>query len=683
MKTVHPPLAPKIPLVLKKHQDIRVDEYFWLRDIKNPKVLPHLKDENQYFKSQMKPIETLTRKLNKEMMARIEKNESTVPAPEGAYLYWSEYKARQEHPVHMRSLVGGQGKMVLLDENQLAKGLQGFSLSGYDICPMGRLMIYGVDTNGSEKYEFRIKNLVSGKLLKDRLQEVSGSVAWAADGQTLFYVKLDKNLRPYRVYRHRLGDDQTRDVLIFEEKNSEFFVHVNLSRTGDYLYIHSGAKDTDEIWYLSSRTPGDAWTCIQKRQKGLEYSVSDRFGEFWILTNKKGPNFCLMKTPIRNCSSKYWKLAWPHSKESLLESYIVFSNHVVLHEQHQGLPRFRVLNLLSGKNHVLKMDGQAYSISFGENREFYTQKLRFGYSSPIVPSAVIECDLASHEQVVLKQKKVRGHQPSRYVCERVMVKSHDGVKVPLTLVYKKGLRPNGKNPGYLYGYGSYGISMPDAFPSRRDVYRLIDRGFVYAVAHPRGGSEMGRAWYENGKYLKKKNTFFDFNACAKYLISKKWIAPKKLAACGGSAGGMLMGACMNMCPELYAVIAAHVPFVDVLNTMLDPNLPLTQLEYNEWGNPEKDPKYYRYIKSYSPYDNICAQVYPALFVTCGLHDPRVTYWEPAKWVARLREIKTDSNPILFKINMGAGHAGASGRYTHLRELAEEYAFILNQFGIRR
>lgn len=675
------PMAPKHPKTFKNHKDVRVDDYFWLRDKKHPDTMKYLNAENKYFENHMKPLQKLKTKLFKEMKSRIKENDSTVPAPDGNYLYSSKYKKGKQYSIHVRKPKKGGTEKVIFDGNVIAKGKKYFHLSNLDLAYDENLLAYGVDFDGSERYSVHFKNLKTGKKLSEVIQNSNGSCVWAKDSQTFFYVALDANLRPYQVYRHTMGENPKKDKLVFEEKDSQYFVSLYQSESKDYIYIHTGGKVTSETWLLRADEPHGKFKCFEPRKENLEYNVMDRDGEFWIHTNYKATNFQIMKTSLKKTGRKHWKTFFKGSDKVLRQGLSVFADYLVISEREGGLPQIRIYDFKKKKDHLISFSDKAYDVSMGGgNREYHTDVLRIAYSSPITPDSIIEYNMKTRKSKVLKTKEVKGHKKSNYVCERVWVKSHDGVKVPLTLVYKKGFKKNSKAAGYLYGYGSYGANIPDAFPVSRDVFRLIDRGFVYALAHPRGGSEMGRSWYEDGKFLKKKNTFKDFIACGEYLIKNNWVAQDKLAACGGSAGGMLMGACMNMRPDLFKAIAAHVPFVDVINTMLDKDLPLTQIEYKEWGNPEEK-KYYKYMKSYSPYDNVEKKAYPHLFVTCGLNDPRVTYWEPAKWVAKLRELKTDSNTIIFKTNMGAGHFGASGRFDHLWEQAEEYAFILKTFGL--
>jgi oligopeptidase B len=673
------PKVAKRPKTLKNHGQKRVDNYFWLRDKENPEVIRYLKDENKYFEAKMKPLVKLKAKLFTEMKSRIKEDDATVPAPYGDFVYYTKFQKGKQYSINCRKLKKSGKEEVYFDENVLAKGKKYFNSSGHKVSPDQKLLMYSTDFDGSERYDVRVKEIATGHLLPDVLKSCSGSFVWANDGRTIFYVVADENLRPTKVFRHVLGQDPKDDQMVFEEKDLSQFLHVSKTQDDAFIFIESNGKTTSENWYLSADTPFAELKCFHPREEDLEYSVEHRHGHFWILTNLKAENFQIMKCPVEKTAKKYWKTFYKNSRKVYREGFLILEGFLVMTERENGLPQIRVYDFAKKKDHQIKFEDAAYTVGLGANLEFATDILRIHYASPITPDSTIDYNMLTRKKDVRKTKEVKGHKKSKYICNRVWVKGHDGVKIPMTLVYLKTLKLNGKAPGYLYGYGSYGMNIPDSFPSRRDMYRLIDRGFVYALAHPRGGSDMGRDWYEDGKFLKKKNTFKDFIACGEYLKKKNYVAKDKLAACGGSAGGMLMGACVNMRPDLFKVVAAHVPFVDVVNTMLDRDLPLTQLEYKEWGNPEEK-KYFKYMLSYSPYDNVEKKAYPNLFITCGLNDPRVTYWEPAKWVAKLRELKTDQNTLVFKTNMGFGHFGASGRFEHLHEQAEEFAFILGVFG---
>lgn len=679
---LQPPVAPKKPQTFTLHGDTRTDDYFWLRDLKDPNTLKYINAENSYFENHMKSLSGLKAKLYNEMRSRIKETDTTVPAPSDDWLYYTRTVAKKQYSIFCRKPKSGGREQVVLDVNQLAKGKKFCHVRNIALSSNHRYLGYAVDFDGSEKYTIHLKDLKTNKIFKESIAGTNGEFEFANDNETLFYVKLDENLRPYQVYYHKLGIDSSNDVLVYQEADSKQFVGLNKPKGSNFIYIESHGKITSEVWLLDAYNPTIPPRCFAAREEGVEYQVSHANDHFWILTNWKAENFRVMKCGLIQTDKKKWEEYVTHSKDNYLTEFLLFKNHLVLLQKNNGLPQVRVHDLASKKEHVVKMQDKAYDVSIGTNYEFDSELLRLNYSSPVQPNSTLEYNMRTKKKRVLKTKIVKGHKPKNYVCERLWVNGHDGAQIPMVLLYKKGIKKNGKNPGYLYAYGSYGISMPDAFWERRDIFRLVDRGFVFALAHIRGGSEMGRSWYENGKFLKKKNTFLDFISCAEFLKNKKYVACDKLAICGGSAGGMLMGGVMNMRPDLFNTVVAHVPFVDVLNTMLDKDLPLTQTEYKEWGNPE-DKEYYFYIKSYSPYDNVEEKNYPPLFVTCGLNDPRVTYWEPAKWIAKLRELKTDNHTIVLKTHMGAGHGGSSGRFDHLYETAEEYAFILNQFGMAK
>lgn len=684
---VSEPIAPEVPHTHEKFGDKRNDEFFWMQNKSDPKVIAHLKRENAYFEKKMQPLTGLKKKLFKEMKSRHLENESSYPYKDGNYEYWIEFKKGLKYARRLRKNIFSNRKEVYFDENLEAKGHDYFSLGSLSFAPDQTTLAYCIDVAGDEIYNFRFRSFSSqpqknsDSAKSEVLRNCSSYHAWSKDSRYFFYVKLDHKQRPYQVYRHLIGSSPKKDKLIFHEKDPQFFVSIENSLSGEFIYINSGSMITSETWYLRSQEPTEEFRCIQERKEGIEYSIQDRQENFWMLTNAKAQNFKLMIAPIEFNGKRKWTVFQKEVSSNYLESFLILNSYLILSERILGLPQIRIydLNLKTKKSKLLKFPDEVYNVSLGANPDFYADFIRLQYSSPVTPSSVIDYNLNTLQSSIRKTTQVTGHNAKNYICKRVWVKSHDQVKVPMTLVYKKSLRLDKNTPAYLYGYGSYGSVIPDAFPARRDVFRLIDRGFVYALAHIRGGAEMGRHWYENGKFLKKKNTFKDFIACAEYLIKNKYTNPKKLTIAGGSAGGMLVGACANMRPDLFQNVVAHVPFVDVLTTMLNKDLLLTQIEYKEWGNPE-DKKYYHYMKDYSPYDNVTAKNYPNFFVTAGLNDPRVTYWEPMKWVARLRKTKLDKNIILFKTNMGAGHFGVTGRFDHFWETAEEYAFIIGQLG---
>lgn len=682
--SLNTPKASKYSESFANHGETRVDPYFWMKNRDHAETLPYLAAENAYADKVMAPLKKAEGKLFLEMKKRIKEDDSSVPASWQDYWYYTREKKGCQYSIRCRKLKKKGKEEILIDGNKLAKGKKYFSLGSMSISPNQKLMAYSVDNDGSEKYVIYFKNLETGKTSFETIPNTAGGIVWANDNQTIFYTELNEKQIPYRVKRHKLGLDPKQDTIVFQEKDERHFVSVGKTASDQFIIIATHGKITSEEAFIPADEPTTPAKLIQARQEGIEYSTEHvclkNQDYFLITTNYKALNFRAVIAPISKPGMQHWKDFVKPDPKALLTSTAVFKNFVVLFESKNAVPRVRVVQLSNMKQHQIKFPEPVFVAgASGDNFEFDTEIVRLGYMSPITPRTVIDYNMASRKKQIRKQDKVPGYKIKDYKCERVMVKSHDGVKVPMTLIYKKGLKPNGKNPFYLYGYGSYGYSLPAGFSTTR--LSLLNRGFGYALAHIRGGQEMGRQWYEEGKFLKKKNTFLDFIACAEYLKKKKWSHPEKLVIAGGSAGGMLVGACANMRPELFKVVVAHVPFVDVINTMLDKTLPLTQTEYEEWGNPE-DREYYTYMKSYSPYDNVIPQDYPHFFITAGLNDPRVTYWEPAKWVAKLRELKTNSNLVLFRTKMEAGHAGSSGRYNYLKEIAEEFAFLFKVLEVK-
>lgn len=681
-KSFSPPLAPRIETRLETHGDVRLDPYFWLRDKKHPETMKYLKAENEYYEQTMKPLKKVREKLFKEMKSRIREDDSSPPAPWGDYEYYTKFQKGKQYAIKCRRRKGSRKEEILLDENKLAHGKKYFSLGSFSVANSHNLLAYSVDFDGSEKYTLKFLDLKTKKDFGAQIPNTaSGGVVWANDNQTLFYIVQDANLRPHRVFRHRLGQPSSQDTLIYEEKNPEFFLGLGKTASDQYILISSHAKNSSEIQFIDADFPLQKPRMIEPRKEDLEYEVEHNGDSFYLLTNANGAtNFKVMRTPVAKPGKRNWKDFWGHKKTTLIGDFLMFKDWLVLFEREKANPQIHVVSLRrKSDTHLVRFKDPAYSVGPSTNFEFDTDELRINYSSMVQPSTTYDYNMRTSRRIVRKEQKVPGYKPSLYKCERLWVKGHDGTKIPLSLVYKKGLKKNGKAPTYLYSYGSYGSSTPTTFSTLR--LSLLNRGFVYAIAHIRGGQEMGRQWYEDGKFLKKKNTFLDFISCADYLVKNKFTSPSRLAIAGGSAGGMLMGAVLNMRPALFQVAAAHVPFVDVLNTMLDASLPLTPMEYNEWGNPN-ELKTYQYIKSYSPYDNVRPQNYPNILVTAGISDPRVTYWEPAKWVARLRTTKTGNGTIVFKTNMGGGHFGASGRFEALKEYADEYAFLFEFLKVR-
>ena len=679
------PIAKKQPKTLEKHGDIRIDDYYWLRDRNSNDTLDYLKAENAYAQAQTAHTKDFQKNLYDEMLGRIQETDLSVPTKDGNYFYYS----RTEEGKAYRILCRKQGSLdakeeTLLDENELAKGHEFFALGDYETSPNHQLLAYAIDTDGSERCTLLFKDLTTQKLYSEEIENIS-EVIWANDNRTVFYTRLDDAHRPYQVWKHRLGDAPETDQLIYEETDEAFYLSLGGTRSDAYVMISVDSKVTSEIHILDANHPDGDFQVVCPRQHGVEYSLSHHPGNdqdadrFYIVTNEDAINSKLMVTPVKALAKENWTIVIPHRPDVQLNGISVFSDHLVIYERQGGLPTIRIQKLSTAKETVLEFPEPTYSVWAGAMPEFDTKILRFSYTSLITPSSVFDYDMDTHERELKKETPVLGgYDRSQYESEWLMATAPDGTQVPISLVYKKGLERNGKQPLLLYAYGSYGYPSAASFSSIR--LSLLDRGMVYAIAHIRGGGEMGRPWYEDGKFLHKKNTFTDFIACAEYLIKNQWTSAAKLAIYGGSAGGLLMGAVLNMRPELFKVALAAVPFVDVLTTILDPNLPLSVMEWDEWGNPnEKD--FYDYMKSYSPYDNVAAQDYPDLLITGGLNDPRVSYWEPAKWTAKLRELKTDQNRLLLKTNMDAGHGGASGRYGWLEETAFEYTFILDSLGL--
>jgi oligopeptidase B len=683
---MQPPHAAKLAHQIEIHGDTIVDDYFWLRDRDNPQVMEYLKAENEYTEQVLKPHAELRESLFQELKARVKEDDNSVPVKKDDYYYYSRVAAGEQYSIHCRKSGDlNSPEEIILDENQLAEGQPYFQLGTFSISPNHQLLAYAEDIDGSERYTLRIKNLATGELLPETLAcslpEVIAntyySLEWINDNQTFYYTVLDENLRPYRLYRHTLGQPTERDELIYEERDSQFFVGCGKSRDDRYIFLTTDGKITSEQYFVSADDPHGTFSIVTPRQKGHEYSVSHHDGSFYILTNDNAQNFRIMRTLVSQPQQQYWEEYIAHDPERLIEEIDEFKDYFIISERYQGLGQLRAIDLQTQASHCLEFDDPTYLVFGAANWEYDTQTFRFGYTSLVSPMTVFEYDLRSRSKTILKQYEIPGgYDPNQYHSERIFARSHDGVEVPISIVYRRDFQRDGTQPLYLYGYGSYGASLDPGFSTNR--LSLLDRGFVYAIAHIRGGSELGRHWYESGKFLQKKNTFLDFVACAEHLIAEKYTSAGNIAIAGGSAGGLLVGATINLKPELFKAAIAQVPFVDVLNTMLDDNLPLTQLEYDEWGNPA-DKEFYRYIRSYSPYDNVTAKAYPHLLITAGLNDPRVTYWEPAKWTAKLRSLKTDDNLLLLKTNLDSGHGGASGRYEYLKDIALEYTFLLTVF----
>ncbi|HEY8258573.1 MAG TPA: S9 family peptidase [Gemmatimonadales bacterium] len=671
-----PPAARVRPTVNRVHADIRIDEYAWLRHRDDPEVLAYLTQENAYTDAVMMATEDLQERLFEEMKARIKETDLSVPERTDDWLYYTRTESGAQYPIYCRRRnVDGSAEEVLLDLNPLAAGHSYFRLGAFEVSPDHRLLAWSADIDGSESFTLRIKDLTTGRMLGDTIGNLSAAGAWANDSETLFYVVLDAARRPCSLYRHRLGDDPSRDQLVYFEEDESFFVDIDRTRSQAYLLLELSSHSTSEVRFASADRPHEPFRCVVPREPGIEYSVSHHDERFFITTNDDAPNFRLVSAPVRDPSKANWTPVLPYRPEVRVDATDAFRHHLVVYEREAGLRQVRIIALGSGEDHLVSFPEPVYSIRRHDNPEFDATLLRFTYTSMVTPSSVVDYDMRERTWTVRKQTEVLGgYDPTRYQSERLLATAPDGTRVPISLVYRQPFERDGRRPLWLNGYGAYGVSFDPGFSS--NSLTLLDRGFVVAIAHVRGGEEMGRAWYENGKLLEKRNTFTDFIAAAEHMIAEGYTSPDRLVINGGSAGGLLMGAVTNLRPDLFAAVIAEVPFVDVVNTMLDASLPLTVIEYDEWGNPN-EPDAYRYIRSYSPYDNVEAKPYPHMLVTAGLHDPRVAYWEPAKWVARLRSRKTDGNRLLLRTNMAAGHGGASGRWDYLREVAFKYAFVLD------
>ena len=659
--------------------DIRTDNYFWLRDRKNPDVIKYLQAENEYTAASMKHTEGLQEQLYREMLGRIKETDLSVPERDGGYLYYQRTEKGKQYPIYCRKKASPNAREeILLDANELATGLAYFDVGVLQVSPDHRLLAYSTDTSGSETYTLYVKDLVTGKLRDDRVPNVYYSVEWANDNRTIFYTTVDSAKRPHKLLRHALGTSASNDAELYHEPNQLFDVDFEKSRSDEYLLLTTGSYSQSEVRYLSADRPMDSLRLVAPRQADVLYSVTPREGSFYILTNEGASNFKVMRAPASNPSKPNWTPFIAHSDSVLISSIEAFKDYLVFGERRGALRRLRIMDATSGESHDVSFPEPVYTVYLANNPEYETRTLRFTYMSMVTPGTVYDYDMKTRSRAVRKRTEVPGYDPSLYRAERTWARASDGTLVPVSLVYRLPLIKDGSRPMLLYAYGSYGSSQEAAFSS--NIISLLDRGVVYALAHIRGGQEMGRAWYDQGKLLNKKNTFTDFIASAEHLVREKYTSSNRLAIRGGSAGGLLMGAVVNMRPDLFKAVVADVPFVDVITTMKDASIPLTAQEWEQWGDPRQE-KFYAYMKSYSPYDNVSAKAYPTMLVTTGLNDPRVPYWEPAKWVAKLRATKTDDNVLILKTNMGAGHGGASGRYDALREQAFRYAFILDALGI--
>ena len=695
-QTVQPPMAKKIPFEMTEHGDTRVDNYYWMRlsdeqknapdstrDQQTKDVLDYLNAENAYTKSVLAHTDAFQVKLFEEMKGRIKETDQSVPVKDNGYWYYTRYEAGKDYAFNCRkkdSMETG-AEEVLVNGPALAAGHDYWALGGIDVSEDNTIVVYSEDVVSRRIYTASFRNIQTGEMLTDKIEGISGCPVWANDNKTLFYVKKDPTtLREFQIWKHTLGTPQSSDVVVFEEKDEEFSCFVYKTKSKKYMVIGSNQTLSNEYRVLSADAPAGDFKVIQPRERNLEYSI-DHFGDrFYITTNLDAKNFRLMSCPETATTKENWQEVIAHRTDVLLEGIEIFKDYLVVEERKNGLVQIRVIRWNDKSEYYVEFQDPTYAAGVGANPDFETEVLRYGYSSMTTPASTYDFNMTSKDRKLMKQQEVvGGHDPNQYSSERLYAKATDGTLVPISLVYKKGTPLDGSAPTLLYAYGSYGANMDAGFSSAR--LSLLNRGFVYAIAHIRGGQEMGRLWYEDGKLLKKKNTFTDFINCAEHLIANNYTTNEKLFAMGGSAGGLLMGAITNMRPDLWRGVVSAVPFVDVITTMLDETIPLTTFEFDEWGNP-KNKEYYDYMKSYSPYDNIEKKAYPNILVTSGYWDSQVQYWEPAKYVAKLRDYKTDNNQLLFWCNMDAGHGGKSGRFEALKEVALEYAFMMDLVGIK-
>lgn len=682
-KDITPPLAELKEKYLEIHGDVRLDPYYWLNDREDEEVLDYLERENDYHDKMLAHTKDFQTDLFQEMKSRIKQDDESVPYFYNGYYYITRFEKGDQYPIYTRkkdSLTAAEE--VIVDVNEMAKDYPYYQLRGLNVSPDNKWVAFGVDTLSRRQYILHIKNLETGEILPERIKNTTGGSTWGNDNKTLFYTQKDpETLRSNKIYRHIMGAAAADDVLIYQEEDETFNTFVYKTKSEQYLVIGSVSTLTSEYRICNANQPQVDFKIFQKRIRGLEYDINHFQDHFYMVTNKdQATNFKLMKTPVNNTGQEYWEEVIPHRPEILLEDIDLFKDYLVVSERVQGLTQLRIMPWDGRPEFNLPFDNETYTAGTTQNIEFNTSKLRYRYSSMTTPTSVIEYDMDTGEQTVLKETEILGgnFDKNNYVSERLWAPAEDGTLIPVSIVYKIGFKKDGTSPLLQYGYGSYGATIDPYFSSTR--LSLLDRGFAFAIAHIRGGQYMGRSWYESGKLLKKKNTFTDFIDVSKFLIDQGYTSPEHCYAMGGSAGGLLMGAVINMAPELYHGVIAAVPFVDVVTTMLDESIPLTTGEFDEWGNP-KEGEYYHYMKSYSPYDNVAPLNYPNLLVTTGLHDSQVQYWEPAKWVAKMRTLKTGSSLLLMHTNMDAGHSGASGRFEGLKELAMEYAFLFDLEGL--
>ena len=684
-ENIQPPVAKIIPKTLENLGNIRTDNYFWMNDRENPEVIDYLNKENEYYHKMTEHTKDFQKELFEEMKGRIKEDDESVPYLYNGYYYITRFEKGKDYPIYSRKKESLSAKEeIMFDCNNMASGQSYFQLGGLSISPDNKLAVFSFDTVGRRIYTIQIKSLETNEILEDKIEKVTGTAVWANDNKTIFYSSQDEvTLRSDKIFKHKLGSKQADNILVYFEKDDTYNVEIAKSKSRKYLAIESGSTLTTEYRILNADNPDGKFEIFQKRIRGVEYSINHYKDSFYIMTNADdAENFKLMKTLETTTSKENWKEVIAHREDVLLEDIEIFANYLVVEERSNGLNKIRIMPWNGEGEYYLPFNSETYTAYTTTNVDFDTEILRYGYQSMTTPSSVIDFNMNTKEKEIKKEQQVLGGKfdKNNYTEERVWATAKDGTKIPISMVYRKELKKDGKNPLLQYAYGSYGHSMDATFSSTR--LSLLDRGFIYAIAHIRGGEDLGRQWYEDGKLLKKKNTFTDFIDCSKFLVEQKYTSPQHLYAEGGSAGGLLMGVIVNMAAELYNGIIAQVAFVDVVTTMLDDSIPLTTGEYDEWGNPNKK-KYYNYMLSYSPYDNIKKQNYPNMYVSTGLHDSQVQYWEPAKWVAKLRTMKANNTVLYLDTNMEAGHGGASGRFEAVKELAKEFSFLLDLEEIKK
>jgi oligopeptidase B len=677
------PTAPKRPYEITQHGQTRIDNYYWMRDRSDPEVLKYLHAENDYLEEIMGHTKSLQETLYVEMKERIRETDSTVPEKRGEYYYYSRNEAGKQYPIYCRKKGSlDSPEEIFLDQNILAEGKSFCSVGALTVSPDGNKLAYSLDIEGGEVYTLYVKDLRTGALYPECIPNTYSSVyfhtgvEWANDSQTLFYLTLDASERPFKLFRHQIGDDLKQDVVIFHEEDEAYFLFILKTRDNQYILTNHHSTRATEMRFLSADQPEGELKILLLRKDGVEYLAAHHEGYFYIVTNHQAENFKLMKTSVHALDDEHWEEIIPHREDVLIDYVDTFKEYLIIYERRNGLRQIRIspFSMMSNVRYI-EFPEPAYSVEPESNPEFDTNILRFTYSSPVTPHSVIDYHMDTGQWELIKQDIPESYDRSQYVTERIHATAPDGKEIPMTIVYKKDLKKDGNNPTLLYGYGSYGSVIDADFSPHR--LSLLDRGFVFAIGHIRGGSDLGRAWYESGRMLNKKNSFTDFIACAEHLIKEGFTSNKKLAILGGSAGGLLVSACLTMRPDLFQAVINKVAFVDVVTTMSDPTIPLTSLEWDEWGNPQVR-EHFEYMLSYSPYDNVRPTAYPHILITTGLNDPRVAYWEPAKFAAKLREMKTDNNLLLLQTNYEAGHAGASGRYDYLKEVAVDFAFLIDR-----